>query len=432
MKSIFNKKLVNIFFEKVLFFLVITFPIIIPLGSLAINISTALLSVITFFYLFRNFQTLNYIKKIIIYIIIFFLFILLNTLIQFINFEILFKTFANFRYLFLTLAVFLVLERLSYNQKTFYYSLNLIVVSLICLDIFYQFIFYQNILGFSPGMCTSDLPIKCLRFSGVFGDELIAGSYLSQIGLLIFILFMNSNIISHYFFIKSFLLLFFLVITILLTGERSALLIFAFFTFFFFFFKKKLINFLILSIFFIFFIFFLSQKVESINDRFVVSFKSWGWGVVSDKEMGLKKITQNPWSLHYYAAIELFLEKPLIGHGPKSFRIKCENTKIHKDTSDRIHYYRDYRACSTHPHNYLLEFISENGIIGGLFFIGLFFFIFFSTYKKYKIPILISIGSLILAIILPFRPSGSFFSTFNASMFFYIFGFFLHYLNKDK
>jgi O-antigen ligase len=148
--------------------------------------------------------------------------------------------------------------------------------------------------------------------------------------------------------------------------------------------------------------------------------------------MGLKKITQNPWSLHYYAAIELFLEKPLIGHGPKSFRIKCENTKIDKDTRDRIHYYRDYRACSTHPHNYLLEFISENGIIGGLFFIGLFFFIFFITYKKYKIPILISIGSLILAIILPFRPSGSFFSTFNASMFFYIFGFFLHYLNKDK
>jgi O-antigen ligase len=432
MKSILNKKLINIFLEKVLFFLVITFPIIIPLGSLAINITTALLSVITFFYLFRNFQTLNHIKKIIIYIIIFFLFILLNTLIQFINFKILFKTFANFRYLFLTLAVFLVLERLSYNQKTFYYSLNLIVVSLICLDIFYQFIFYQNILGFSPGMCTSDLPIKCLRFSGVFGDELIAGSYLSQIGLLIFILFMNSNIISHYFFIKSFLLLFFLVITILLTGERSALLIFTFFTFFFFFFKKKLINFLILSIFFIFFIFFLSQKVESINDRFVVSFKSLGWGVISDKEMGLKKITQNPWSLHYYAAIELFLEKPLIGHGPKSFRIKCENTKIDKDTRDRIHYYRDYRACSTHPHNYLLEFISENGIIGGLFFIGLFFFIFFSIYKKYKIPILISIGSLILAIILPFRPSGSFFSTFNASMFFYIFGFFLHYLNKNK
>ena len=209
MKSILNKKLINIFLEKVLFFFVITFPIIIPIGSLAINITTALLSVITFFYLFRNYQTLNYIKKIIIYIIIFFLFILLNTLIQFINFEILFKTFANFRYLFLTLAVFLVLERLSYNQKTFYYSLNLIVVSLICLDIFYQSIFYQNILGFSPGMCTSDLPIKCLRFSGVFGDELIAGSYLSQIGLLIFILFMNSNIISHYFFIKSFLLLFF-------------------------------------------------------------------------------------------------------------------------------------------------------------------------------------------------------------------------------
>jgi len=431
MKKILNKKFITFFSEKVLFYLVFCFPIIIPLGSLAINITTALLSVITFFYVLKNFQTLICKNKIIIYIIIFFLFILLNALIQFINFEILFKSFANFRYLFLSLAVFLVLERISYDQKIFYCFINLIVVSLICLDIFYQFIFYQNILGFLPGMCTSDLPIKCLRFSGVFNDELIAGSYLSQIGLLILILFINTNIISRYFFIKSFLLLF-LVITILLTGERSPLFIFIFFTLFFFFFKKKFINFLILVIFLIFLIFFLSQKVESINDRYLNSLKNWGWGVISEKETVLKKISQNHWSLHYYAAIELFFEKPLIGHGPKSFKIKCKNTNIDKDTRDRIHYYRDYRACSTHPHNYLLEFISENGIIGGLFFIGLFFFIFFSTYKKHKIPILISIGSLILAIILPFRPSGSFFSTFNATMFFYIFGFFLHYLSKDK
>jgi hypothetical protein len=35
-----------------------------------------------------------------------------------------------------------------------------------------------------------------------------------------------------------------------------------------------------------------------------------------------------------------------------------------------------------------------------------------------------------LAIILPLKPSGSFFSTFNATMLFYILGFFLHYLKK--
>ena len=62
--------------------------------------------------------------------------------------------------------------------------------------------------------------------------------------------------------------------------------------------------------------------------------------------------------------------------------------------------------------------------------------IFTSIYKKCKnnkdnnLLALILIGSLILAIIFPFKPSGSFFSTFNASILFYIFGFYLHYLQK--
>ena len=69
------------------------------------------------------------------------------------------------------------------------------------------------------------------------------------------------------------------------------------------------------------------------------------------------KIIESPWSFHYQAAIELFIEKPILGHGPRSFRIKCENTNIDKKTREQRDYYRDYRACSTHPHNYLLEFL---------------------------------------------------------------------------
>jgi len=116
----------------------------------------------------------------------------------------------------------------------------------------------------------------------------------------------------------------------------------------------------------------------------------------------------------------------------------CDNTSIDKKTREQRDRYRDYRACSTHPHNYLLEFLSEHGVVGGIFFIGLIFTVFNSIYKKCKnnkdndLIILIGIGSLILAIIFPFKPSGSFFSTFNASMLFYIFGFFLYYLKKVK
>ena len=125
-------------------------------------------------------------------------------------------------------------------------------------------------------------------------------------------------------------------------------------------------------------IFFSAQKIQSINSRFINLFD--GWGSTSTQATITNKITESPWSFHYQAAIELFLEKPILGHGHRSFRIKCENTNIDRKTRELRDYYRDYRACSSHPHNYLLEFLSENGIIGGVFFFWLFIFIFFSVY----------------------------------------------------
>ena len=98
-------------------------------------------------------------------------------------------------------------------------------------------------------------------------------------------------------------------------------------------------------------------------------------------------------------------------------------------------YYNGYRACSTHPHNYLLELLSEEGIFGGLFFMGLIFMVVFNIYKiknNKEAYLSIILGSLILAIIFPIKPSGSFLSTFNASLLFYIFGFFIHSLKKIK
>ena len=287
-------------------------------------------------------------------------------------------------------------------------------------------------------MCSSILPIKCTRFSGVFGDELIAGSYLSQIGFLILLLFLKHlNLNKNYFnFLIKFFLFLFSISIIILTGERTALLIIVISLFFSYFFKKKIINFLFFFLSLLILIFFSAQKIESINSRFIKLFD--GWGSTSKQATIINKITESPWSFHYQAAIELFLEKPILGQGPRSFRIKCENTNIEKKTREQRDYYRDYRACSSHPHNYLLEFLSENGIIGGVFFIGLFIFIFISVYKKNiknkneNVFIFIGIGSLILAIIFPIKPSGSFFSTFNASMLFYIFGFFLYYLKKIK
>ena len=436
-KYIMNKQITTFFSDKIVLFFVFFFPLIIVLRSAAINIAVTAVSIIMLFYIFKRNQ-INFLKnKLVIYIIIFFSFIFINSIIHFTSFDLLLKSLGNFRYLLLSMAVFFVFEKISEKQKIFFIYFNIIIISLIAVDILYQFIFYKDIFGFVPGMCNNFLPIKCIRFSGAFGNELIAGSYLSQIGFLILVLFLNLDSKKIYFnlLIKFFLCLF-LFIVILLTGERAALLIVMLSIFFIFFFKKKIINFFFILIFLLSLIFFSAQKIESINARFIKLFD--GWGSTSKDTSIVNKIIESPWSFHYQAAIELFLDKPVLGHGPKSFRIMCENTHIDKKTREQRDYYRDYRACSTHPHNYLLEFLSEHGVVGGVFFIGLIFIVFTSIYKKStnhkdkNLSILIGIGSLILAIIFPFKPSGSFLSTFNASMLFYIFGFFLHYLKKVK
>jgi O-antigen ligase len=397
--------------------------------------STAL-SIIILFYIFKKKIKIFKITSV-IYIIIFFSFIFLNSIIHFSSFDLLLKSLGNFRYLFLSLAVFFFFEKISDRQIKYFIYFNIIIIILIALDIVYQFIFYKDIFGFAPGMCSDVIPIKCVRFSGVFGDELIGGAYISQIGFLILFLFLNLNFKKNYsnFLMHAFLFLFLLTV-ILLTGERAALLILVITLFFIFFFKKKIVNFFLILIFLLIVIFFSAQRVESINNRFIKLFD--GWGSTSENPTIKNKIIESPWSFHYQAAIELLLEKPILGHGPKSFRLKCENTNIDKKTREQRDYYRDYRGCSTHPHNYLFEFLSENGIIGGLFFIGLFFLVFSSIYKKCEnsknknVFMLIATGSLILAILFPLKPSGSFFSTFNASMLFYIFGFFLYFLKKMK
>lgn len=433
-----NKQNTTFLIDRLLLFFVFFFPLIIVLRSTAINVTTTVISILILFNIFKKTQTEIFKNKLVIYIIIFLSYIFINSLIHFTSFDLLLKSLGNFRFLLLSLAVFFVFEKMSDIQKKFFIYFNIIIILLIAFDILYQFIFYKDIFGFLPGMCSSILPIRCLRFSGVFGDELIAGSYLSQIGFLMLLLFLkNLNLNKNYFnFLIKFFLFLFSISIIILTGERTALLIIVISLFFTYFFKKKIINFFFIFLSLLTLILFSAQKIESINSRFIKFFD--GWGSTSKQAEIVNKITESPWSFHYQAAIELFLEKPILGHGPRSFRINCNNTNIDKKTRENRHYYRDYRACSSHPHNYLLEFLSEHGLIGGVLFVGLFIFVFISVYKKNKnnknenVFIFIGIGSLILAIIFPIKPSGSFFSTFNASMLFYIFGFFLYYLKKVK
>lgn len=102
-------------------------------------------------------------------------------------------------------------------------------------------------------------------------------------------------------------------------------------------------------------------------------------------------------------------------------------------------------GCNTHPHNYLLQFLSEIGIIGFLFYFIFFVYLLISFSKiillklsHYKLQnlqkaIFIMMGSIFIEL-LPILPSGNFFNNWLSMIFFLKIGviFFLIQNNKSN
>ena len=130
-----QKTFITTLADKTLLFLVFFFPLMIVLGNAAINIITTFVSVIVIFLIYKKEQKNFFKNRLVKYIIFFFSFILINSIIHFTSLNLLLKTLGNFRYLFLSVAVFIVFEKMSAKKKIFFIYFNIIIISLIALDI---------------------------------------------------------------------------------------------------------------------------------------------------------------------------------------------------------------------------------------------------------------------------------------------------------
>ena len=132
-------------------------------------------------------------------------------------------------------------------------------------------------------------------------------------------------------------------------------------------------------------------------------------------------------------SLRVWKENVLIGNGIKSFRKKCA-TYTAENTEQSPTY-----NCSTHPHNYYFEILTELGVIGLLMFILIFYFFILEKFIEvirsketnninlFNIVVLITL----ISEIFPFRSTGSFFTTANAATIFLFLGFLL-YRKKEK
>jgi O-antigen ligase len=355
---------------------------------------------------------------------IFFIFIFINKIINFTNTYDLLKSFALLRFsIFLLLPlIFIKIKNVKFHKNLVYFII--IPTLALNIDLIYQFYSGKNILGYSY-----DFGYK--RASSFFGDEKIAGSYLY---FNFFILLLLFNFFKYKKFLISLILLTYFAIY--LSGDRLPFLLInlSLIILLLLFFSEIKSNFLKNKI--KYFLIILFVLILSFNHNFkkaIITHKYIGT-LIQIKEFDLKK---THYYYHFNKAFIIFKSNIIFGTGYKTFRIECSSEK-YEDTLDKSSpgY---FNGCATHPHNYYLEIMSENGAIGLLLFIFIiytFYKIFINKiyYQKKEIFINKIMLTFIFIFFFPLKPTGSFYTNFNLIMLFFVitFFFFLTSITKKK
>ena len=430
------KEIINI---NLFWYLCILIPFSFVIG-IAITETFVMITILFFFYKNRN---LNYFKdKKFIFLILFSIYILINTLEQTEYKDLKIPAFFHFRFSIFAISIFFVLNFFKEKIELKKYTIILVFsfMTFIIFDAFVQYFFGQNIFGFE---------IIENRISGVFGDELILGSFLVRtFPLLLWIIFYHKlNIKKNENLLCIFFVLYFA--TIYISAGRTSFLLLLISIFFLIIFFKPLRKITIVSsILLILFITFSSfveiGKSDPSNRIFIKTFNQIQTKLSIDKNLKIKK-KDNEYSNtekkssnqffifsidhtgHYILAYHLFKKSPFFGTGPEGFKSYCRKVK----------YDSNIGICSTHPHNILMQILAETGFIGFLFYaIGLLFVFFKMIQFQNKFnhnPRIFCFLSCSIAIVInlfPFLPNGNFFNNWLLIISYYYIGLYLFEYNN--
>ena len=318
-------------------------------------------------------------------------------------------------------------------------NINILKYFYISFLITFSFLVADGLTQHFTGINFFGAKISGIRVSSLFGDELILGSYLSRLFPLFFAIFVikkNKSKLEIYYVSVLFILI---EVLIFISGERTAFFLLNLSTIFIIIFisKYKLLR---LTIFLVSFtiIGILNFSNENLYFRYVeLTIQNIGLTnyFKSDSLNNLEKPNQNNIEnleyqnterLYFFSpghdslvrtGFNMFLEKPILGFGPKLFRFNCDDLRFAEGVT----------PCDTHPHNFYIQLLAETGLIGFLFLFGLLlYFIFlvlkhtifyFFHNKKLLSDYQICLLSGLLITIWPLIPSGSIFN--NQLMLFY-------------
>ena len=134
-------------------------------------------------------------------------------------------------------------------------------------------------------------------------------------------------------------------------------------------------------------------------------------------------------------AFNMFLDKPIFGHGPKMFRVICKDEK----------YATGVNPCDAHPHNFYVQLLAETGIIGFSFLFSAFAYVLYCVYRQFKSIVLrkkpyltdyqVCLLAAIFITVWPITTNGNFFNNWLMIVYSLPIGFYLHSIygkNRDN
>ena len=134
---------------------------------------------------------------------------------------------------------------------------------------------------------------------------------------------------------------------------------------------------------------------------------------------------------HYKTALNIFLDRPLLGKGTKTFRFVCSNEKFRYGKS----------PCSTHPHNSYIQLLAETGILSFMIIFSFFVWLSIKLMKHFYLKFFrkqILFDNSYLAILIglfiylwPISPHGNFFNNWLSGILYLQLSIFLFLKNKN-
>jgi len=426
--------------------IIILLPISLITGAFVSDLSVVLLNIFFIYLLWKEKKFFFLDDPLFKYLMVFYFFISIRSLFS----DDIFLSSKNallyFRFIIFAFAISFFLDKTPSLKTKFFISCCVCFLILI-VDSYVQFINGKNLLGW-----TSENNDK---LNSLFGSEAIMGSYILKLLPIFLALFISCLDIKKnptYFSISLLLI----ISLVFLSGSRASLYLLILFIILLFIYIKEIRKNILISFILCFAtILIIANFNNQLKVKLLLNFKDpiqrvfniGGHTIQKESpklDRSLKKIKFDDNLLsynkiiffskvhhsHYLTGLNMFYNNILFGQGTKMFRVLCKDDK----------YRVNKHSCSTHPHNYYIQLLAENGIIGFLFIFLVFLKITYFLFKKLiqttndKITnsksLIVLLG--IYVNIWPLVPTGNFFNNYLSITIYLPIGFFLYFKMQNK